>query len=634
LYFLVIDNAKILSSNGIEYLMKLSQVLSSINQVEKSKFISCLDRLCSSAIHNDKQLANSVNKLDGQIKNASGSEITALFALVSSHFQVALKEQIAMSGPQISLLLNILTRDGNSVARVSWIESLYEKEWVELKNASKTLQAEIVASEGAENFERGTLLGIYHDCVREAFLNDEKINREAKITDDERSILNVLADRLNISMDEISAIEHLVNPVPKNNVIEALNSLREMGVIFINRKRSEVLIANEIVELLNCIQGKELADKHTLRILRNLTDAELSNILKHYGKKTRGVARTDKIHIVIHSRIAVRNILLRDIYNATDTQNQRKERLKNLIIELDINVSKIGSTLIERIEVIIDSLNQSADDEFNALSAAGFKEMYTALKANFPALEQLLKVEFELENTEDIDTDKLRALNITPVDILYLLSNDEIKVVRDKMSLQKRGNPRQLILESFSNANDKLIESYVALAQRDLASLKAAGIDIAEAEIGVKFEEITKEIFEDLKLVVDEDLRKSINTAKDKADIIISLSDDDVIIGEAKTCKNGDFAKYSSTSRQVKAYVNRCENQGKRVAQVLIIAPSFSLDFVESAEMDTEVNISLLEAKGLKLIHDAFKARRNPKFSAKLLTKGGLLKAELIAKTI
>jgi len=614
--------------------MKLSQVLSSINQVEKSKFISCLDRLCSSAIHNDKQLANSVNKLDGQIKNASGSEITALFALVSSHFQVALKEQIAMSGPQISLLLNILTRDGNSVARVSWIESLYEKEWVELKNASKTLQAEIVASEGAENFERGTLLGIYHDCVREAFLNDEKINREAKITDDERSILNVLADRLNISMDEISAIEHLVNPVPKNNVIEALNSLREMGVIFINRKRSEVLIANEIVELLNCIQGKELADKHTLRILRNLTDAELSNILKHYGKKTRGVARTDKIHIVIHSRIAVRNILLRDIYNATDTQNQRKERLKNLIIELDINVSKIGSTLIERIEVIIDSLNQSADDEFNALSAAGFKEMYTALKANFPALEQLLKVEFELENTEDIDTDKLRALNITPVDILYLLSNDEIKVVRDKMSLQKRGNPRQLILESFSNANDKLIESYVALAQRDLASLKAAGIDIAEAEIGVKFEEITKEIFEDLKLVVDEDLRKSINTAKDKADIIISLSDDDVIIGEAKTCKNGDFAKYSSTSRQVKAYVNRCENQGKRVAQVLIIAPSFSLDFVESAEMDTEVNISLLEAKGLKLIHDAFKARRNPKFSAKLLTKGGLLKAELIAKTI
>ena len=67
---------------------------------------------------------------------------------------------------------------------------------------------------------------------------------------------------------------------------------------------------------------------------------------------------------------------------------------------------------------------------------------------------------------------------------------------------------------------------------------------------------------------------------------------------------------------------------------MLIVAPTFSDDFVESAEMDTEVNISLLEADGLKKILDAYKARRNPKFSAKLFTKGGLLKADLIAKNI
>ena len=150
----------------------------------------------------------------------------------------------------------------------------------------------------------------------------------------------------------------------------------------------------------------------------------------------------------------------------------------------------------------------------------------------------------------------------------------------------------------------------------------------------MKFEEVTKAIFEQLGLDVDEDLRRSINTSKDRADIILSLSEDDIIVGEAKTCKNGDFAKYSTTSRQVKAYVNRCESSGKRVAQVLIVAPSFSSDFVESAEMDTEINISLLEAVGLKRILDAFKARRHPKFSAKLFTKGGLLKADLIAKNI
>jgi hypothetical protein len=96
----------------------------------------------------------------------------------------------------------------------------------------------------------------------------------------------------------------------------------------------------------------------------------------------------------------------------------------------------------------------------------------------------------------------------------------------------------------------------------------------------------------------------------------------------------GDFAKYSSTSRQVKSYVNRCEANGKRVAQVLIVAPKFSQDFIESAEMDADINISLLEAEGLKNILAAYKSRRNPKFSAKLLTKGGLLKSDLIAKTI
>ena len=265
--------------------MKLAQVLSSINQVEKSKFISCLDKLCSSAIPNDKKLANSLNKLEGQIKDASGSEITALFELVSTYYKEFIKDKIAMSGAQISLLLNILTRDGNCVARLSWIETLYNQEWSELKKTSKELKNEIAANVDSDDFNRGSLLGIYQDCLTIAFKNDEKINREAKITDDERSILNVLADRLNISMDEASAIEHIINPVPQSNVLDALTSLREIGVVFINKKRSEVLIADEVVAILNEIQGKELADKHTLRILRSLSDAELSNVLKHYGKK-------------------------------------------------------------------------------------------------------------------------------------------------------------------------------------------------------------------------------------------------------------------------------------------------------------------------------------------------------------
>lgn len=477
-------------------------------------------------------------------------------------------------------------------------------------------------------------MSIYFSCLKEAHHNDERINREAKITDEERGILNVLAHQLDVTAEDRVAVEHLVNPIEKTGVQNCLNQLREIGLLFVSKKLQTVYVPDEIVSMLHQIQGKQVADKHLLRILRTFSDAELSNILKYHDKRIRGVERNDKIETVFKMGLSVSDILTKDLHSEKSNVNERKERLKQLIDDLQLNLDKLGTTLEERCELIINSLNTSTEREFNILSAAGYKSLYEALEQHVPGLTKKLRKEFELEDNLEVDVERLRALSITPYDILYMLTNDEVKSLKASMTITRRGDARQLIIESFANATDKLIENYDALAKRDLATLKKHNIDIAEAEIGVKFEEVTKAIFEELGLDVDEDLRRSINTAKDQADILISLSEDDVIIGEAKTCKSGDFAKYSTTSRQVKAYANRCESFGKRVAQVLIIAPTFSTDFVESAQMDTEVNISLLEAAGLKKILEAFKSRRNPNFSAKLLTKGGLLKADLIAKTI
>jgi hypothetical protein len=614
--------------------MKLNQVLSLVNQVEKSKFITSLDKLCLDAAKNNKALAKKIDNIDGQIKNASGSEITQLYSAVRDFYKVSVKEQILMNSAQTNLLVNILSRDGNRVARISWIESLYAKEWTILQSLAKELHAEIKASDSDSPKDRSKALSIYHACMIEAYTNDTRNNRDSKITDDERGILNVLSAQLGLTTDECAALEHLVDTIPKDGVLEALNILRDRGVVFISKKRQEVFVPDEIVELLNEIQGKDSADKHRLRLLRTFSDAELSNVLKAHGRKIRGIDRALKIHTIIHSGLNARELLAADMHAPEDNQNQRKDRLKHLIADLEIDTDKLGTTLDERIHLIITSLANATEKEFDSLSASGFKELMKTLEEHFPTIIKVIKAQFELEENEVVDTEKLRALSITPYDILYLLSNEEVKTVRDSMGLSKRGNPRFSILECFANATDKLIDNYELLAKRDVNALREVGADVAEAEIGVKFEEVTKAIFEILDLNIDEEVRKEINTSKDKADIIISLSDDDIIIGEAKTCKSGDFAKYSTTSRQVKAYVSRAESLGKRVAQVLIIAPSFSDDFIASAEMDTEVNISLLEAKGLKLILDAFKSKRNPKFSAKLLTKGGLLKAELIAKTI
>ncbi|SEA95951.1 hypothetical protein [Alkalimonas amylolytica] len=624
--------------------MKLNQVLSALNQIEKSKFITCLDKLCSNAAAYDATIDKTLNKVNRQIKDASGSEISLLFAAVAEHYKVAIEERLTLCDASMALLVNILSRDGNGVARISWLEQLYSREWEVLDSLSRQIQQEINSCI-ADNYCREHRLKIFNDCLKIAYSNDLKTNRQANISDDERSILNVLAQHLKISHDEVVAIEHLSDPIKagKETVENCLQDLREMGVIFINRKRSEVLIPDEVVAILNQIQHKELADKHLLRILRVLSDAELANILKSYGKRIRGVSRSERISTIMHSGISVRDMLGRDLYDENESQNKRKERLKQLITDLDIDAERIGQTVDERINVILESLNSATEREFNAMSATGYKEMFDALEENFhgkdpdgrqESLSQRLKREFELEDTEEINVERLRALSITPHDLLYLINNDEMRDLRDTMNLPKKGNPRFHLLDVFASANDKLIENFAALARRDLMGLKESGIDVSEADLGLKFEEATKTILEQMDLNVDEELRKSINTAKDKADIILSISDDDIIIGEAKTCKNGDFAKYSSTSRQIKAYVKRCENQGKSVAQVLIIAPSFSQDFIESAEMDTEVNISLLTADGLKQIYDAYRSKRKPNFSARLLTKGGLLKADLIAKSI
>ncbi|OED57517.1 hypothetical protein BEI46_01740 [Aliivibrio fischeri] len=612
--------------------MKLNQVLNHTNQVERSKFVNCIDKLCQES-KGDPGLTKQLDKIDGQLKAASGNEITQLFSLLQTLFKKHLKEQIAIGGPQVSLLINILIRDGNCIATIPWVESLYAKEYKDINELSLNLIKSIEEND-SNDFERLNRLNIYRDCMKAAFNNDLKANRTAKISEDERSILNVLAERLLLSREEVHAIEHSIDPIPELGIENALEYLRENGIILINRRRGEIMIADEVIESLHDVLGKELHDKYVLRILRSFSDSDLSNILKNHGYKIRGVDRQDKIMTIAHSGLSIRNILMTDLHAADATQNQRKERIKQLFEDMDLDISRIGIRLQDRIDVLIDHLRASEEDEFNILSVSGYKELLETLSQTTLSVEDRIRTDFEIENKETLDPERLKALSITPLDILYLYSNDEVKTIRNDMKLPRRGNPRSQIIESFASANDRLIENYHLLARRDLQSLQSAGIDIKESDIGIKFEEATRSILEQLGMNVDEDLRKDINTTKDKADIIISLDNDDVIVGEAKSFKNGQFSKYSSTSRQVKAYVKRCETNGHRVAQVLIVAPEFSEDFIDAADMDTDINISLLEAEGLQKILTAFKQRRHPNFSPKLLTKGGLLKADLISKSI
>ncbi|MBF8998167.1 normocyte-binding protein 1, partial [Francisella tularensis] len=60
------------------------------------------------------------------------------------------------------------------------------------------------------------------------------------------------------------------------------------------------------------------------------------------------------------------------MFNDDVTQNERKERLKILIDDLNIDTRVMGTTVDARINIIIDSLKNISKIESNILSSAGY----------------------------------------------------------------------------------------------------------------------------------------------------------------------------------------------------------------------------------------------------------------------
>ena len=151
----------------------------------------------------------------------------------------------------------------------------------------------------------------------------------------------------------------------------------------------------------------------------------------------------------------------------------------------------------------------------------------------------------------------------------------------------------------------------------------------------MKFEELTKTIFTKLGFNVDENLRKKLNTAKDKIDIVINLGNKELIIVECKTIKESGYNKFSSVSRQLKAYNNLATKNDFKVLKLLLVAPGFSDEFVENCELDVELDLSLLTAASLISILESYKkSKKYKQFPYKLLMRDVLINADRIIKAI
>lgn len=311
---------------------------------------------------------------------------------------------------------------------------------------------------------------------------------------------------------------------------------------------------------------------------------------------------------------------------------------KNSFLKIIDNIKSGSPKNSKEIDKILSNISSYFDelekDDKVGISVDGYEKLLVDLDATLPSFKKLVFTEFEMSNDIVLNSSTLLEYNIKPRDILDILPVDDLKAFISTQGLKSRGDLILNILDAYTDAENMMIENYEAIGFRNLAVLKENGIVIKESELGVKFEEITKAIFEKLGLNVDENLKKKLCTAKNQIDIVLNLGNNDIILVECKTVKESGYNKFSSVSRQIKSYVELATASGYNVVKSLLIAPDFSDDFINDCDLQFEINLSLITAASLVNILDGFKNSKHRLFPYQLLMKDVLIKEERIIKAI
>ena len=264
----------------------------------------------------------------------------------------------------------------------------------------------------------------------------------------------------------------------------------------------------------------------------------------------------------------------------------------------------------------------------------GYEKLLFDLNETLTTFKARVFKEFEMPEETLLNSSNLLDFNIKPRDILDILSTEDLKNFIAVKKIKSRGDLELNILDAYKDAENLMIENYEAIGFRDLGKLKENGIIIKESELGLKFEEITRTVFEKLGFNMDDKLKNKLNTAKDKIDLLINLGNNEIIIIECKTVKESGYNKFSYVSRQIKSYVELAKKNGLTIVKSLLVAPDFSDDFINECDLEFEINLSLITASSLVNILDGFRNSKHKQFPYQLLLKDVLIKEERILKAI
>ncbi|UOY08075.1 restriction endonuclease [Muricauda sp. SCSIO 64092] len=590
--------------------MKLEKILDKLGSLEKNSFIKVIDNIISKNPENNKEIDKILSSADKGLKSVDSQNISKIFLLTQNEFYNYLKSEFQDTSSQLDILIDIIIRDGNCIMKQDWFSRLYDNEIKHLKNRLKQLKSDLDNDKSELSESRKRDYKIYNSCLKTAYNNDLINNREAKITFDELSIILTLSKSLGLSQEEVKLINYTIIPIKKDEILEIINSLKNIGVIFYSKKENTVYVADEIVRLLRKLREKEVGDKflrRTLKIMRQPTINQISKI----HNINRKLGQSEKIEEIIKEGVSIRGILENDIYKEGTTLTEKKKQLTELC-EKGLGIKSLkGSTLDDKIDSLISHFENIEKDEKVGISIDGYEKMLIELNESLPKLNKQLKEQFELQDEFVLKANFLLDYNIKPRDILDLIAKEDLTKFTKEYGIKQRGDDILNVLENYKDAENLYLENYENVAYRNLNELKENGISIKESELGLKFEELTKTIFSKLGFNVDEKLKKSINTSKDQIDILLNIDNNEVIIVECKTSKERGYNKFSSVSRQIKSYRKLAESCNLRVIKTLLVAPEFSDDFITDCEMDMEMNLSLITASSLMKIFEEFKISKH-----------------------
>ncbi len=614
--------------------MNLIKVLSRVNQIEKISFLKILDKYCEESRIKNPKIDKILTESDNVLKKVEDSSIVHLFTLLREEYRKHLAEKIIFSNLQLDVIVEIFVRDGNQIMTKEWFSKLYKTGLSSLNKHIKSINSEINKEKIDISAEKKRDYIIYKNCVKTAYTNDVEINREEHISWSERTILHTLSNSLGLSREEEKSIRYSVVPPEKHDIDDIINELKEAGIIFFNRKTNTMFAPDEIIYLLRKILGIELPYKYLGRILKHLKDPELNLIARKYNINWK-LDRPDKIESIIDQGVNVTALLTDDLHNPKMTKFDRAKRIQDLILkDLNIDLPKMGRSLEERVYILLDYLRNQEKEDTTSLSKDGLAKLLSLLVEFKPNLNEIVKTEFEIQNDDVMNADLLSDYNIGPRDLLYLLSKNDLIEFCKINKINSRGNQIAHTINSFRNVQDLFLDNFVEIGCRDLNALKDRGLVVKENELGLLYEKVTKNIFGKLGFNVDEILKKKLNNARLKMDILINIGSKDVIVVECKTIKDKDYNKYTAISRQLKSYETLCKKNGYHVNQVVIVSNDFTEDFISECEYDLELSISLITSIDLIKIFEGLKESNYDELPVRLLLKDGVLSGDRIVKAL